>query len=106
MYQRNKLFACIALGLMSFNTILYPLLLMKNLSLDDCLMLISGVNFISLNIICFIIGSILALIPYKGLKYWKKCLGISLFIILIIQSVETVGLLLISLFKWGLGYPI
>lgn len=106
MYQRNKLFACIALGLMCFNTLLYPLLLRRNLSLDDCLMLISNVNFISLNIICFIIGSILALIPYKGLKYWKKCLGISLSLILAIQGIETAGLLLLALFKWGLHWPV
>lgn len=106
MSQRNKLFACIALGLMCFNTILYPLLLRKNFSLEDCLMLIAGVNFFSLNIIFFILGCILAVIPYKGLKYWKKCLGISLSFILIIQGVETVGLLLIALFKWGLHYPI
>lgn len=104
MYKNNKIY--IILVLIIFNTLLYPLLLMEELSIDERFKTIFVVNFITSNIICFIIGGLLALLPRKDTTYKKRFLKISLLLILITQGIEIIGLSFIAICKWGLQYPI
>ena len=68
--------------------------------------MIAQVNFIDLTIVGFLLGLLIALVPFKGLKYRYRYLRVSLLFILFVQSVEMLGLILIAIMKWGLKYPI
>jgi hypothetical protein len=85
------------LVLIVINTLLFGLLIKGPRSTtDNFLSALSG-NLIGFNILGFIVGSIVALFPFKGLSYKKKYLRASLLTILIIQIIMLVGLVLIGL---------
>lgn len=83
--------------LIIINTFLFGLLIKGIGSFTDTLLTALSANLIGYNIFGFILGSILALLPYKGLPYLKKYLRASLLTILTIQYIMSVGLILIGL---------
>lgn len=85
------------LGLIIINTILYGLLVKSSRSMTDTFLAVLNANLIGFNILGFIIGTIVAVIPYKGLPYKKKYLRSSLLTILTLQIIMTLGLILIGL---------
>lgn len=103
---RNQWFLIVAVMQMLFNTLLYPWLIPEALTFGQTLKNIAQMNFITLTILGFLIGLLIALFPYKGLRYPYRYLRSSLIFILVVQSVEMMGLLLIAVMKWGLHYPI
>ena len=64
------------------------------------LSMVAIVNFIDLPIVGFLFGLLMALIPFKGLKYHYRYLRVSLWFILVVQSVEMLGLILMAIMKW------
>lgn len=102
----NKRYTVIALGVIVFNSLLYPWLVHTYPTFSETLKVAMQLNFIYLSLIGFVIGSLIALFPYKKLSYRNKYLRASLLFILVIQGLEMLGLLLIALMKWGLHYPI
>lgn len=90
---------------MLFNTLLYPCLLAVAPTFGQSLSMVAIVNFIDLPIVGFLFGLLMALIPFKGLKYRYRYLRVSLLFILVVQSVEMLGLILLAILKWGLKYP-
>lgn len=79
------------------NTLLFGLLIKGIGTFTDTLLQALNANLIGFNILGFILGSIVALFPYKGLPYNKKYLRASLLTIMTIQFIMTVGLILIGL---------
>jgi len=79
------------------NTLLFGLLIKGIGTFTDNFLTALNGNLIGYNILGFILGSIVALLPYKGLPYKKKYLRASLLTIMAIQYIMTVGLILIGL---------
>ncbi len=82
--------------LIVINTILFVLFI-KGRGFTDNLLAVLNANFIGFNILGFILGTIVAAFPYKGLNYSKKYFRASLLSILTIQSIMTIGLILIAI---------
>ncbi len=102
----NRRVAVVIVLQMLFNTLLYSCLLLVAPTFEQSLKMIAQVNFIDLTIVGFLLGLLIALVPFKGLKYRYRYLRVSLLFILFVQSVEMLGLILIAIMKWGLKYPI
>ncbi len=102
----NRWMAIIIVLQMSFNTLLYPWLIVLAPTFMQSLKMIAQVNFIYLTIIGILFGSLLALVPFRSLKYRYRFLRVTLWFIFVLQSVEMLSLLLIACMKWGLKYPI
>ena len=81
--------------LIVINTILFSLLI-KGSRIDNFLYALNA-NLIGFNILGFILGTVVAVFPYKGLTYKKKYLRASLVTILAIQVFLTIGLILIAI---------
>ena len=79
------------------NTILFGLLIKGPRSTTDNFLAALNANLIGFNILGFILGTIVALFPFKGLPYKKKYLRASLLTILTLQILMTIGLVLIGL---------
>ncbi len=79
------------------NTILCGLLIKGPRSATDNILTALHANLIGFNILGFILGTLVALLPYKGLPYKKKYVRASLLTILTLQIIMTVGLILIGL---------
>jgi uncharacterized protein YacL len=84
-------------GLIIINTILFGLLIKGSRSTIDTFLAALNANLIGFNILGFIIGTIVAVLPYKGLTYKKKYLRSSLLTILTFQIIMTLGLILIGI---------
>jgi hypothetical protein len=79
------------------NTILFGLLIKGPRSTTDNFLSALNANLIGFNILGFILGTVVALFPFKGLPYKKKYLRGSLLTILTLQIIMTIGLILIGL---------
>lgn len=95
----------ITIGIMIFNTLLYPVLLLKELSFADRLKLVIEVNFVYLIIIGFLIGIVLSFVPYKTLKYGQRVVTFSFMFLFIFSCIECLGLVFIAFMKWGMKCP-
>lgn len=83
-------------GLIIFNTIMFAIFI-KGRGFTDNLLTSLNANLFGFNIVGFILGTIVAVFPYKGLNYKKKYLRASLLTIFVLQTIMTVGLILIAL---------
>ena len=97
---RNKWYLGIVLVLMALNSLFYPLVLRPYPGYVETLRVILMANFVAFGIIGFLLGTLFAFFPYKGLGYSKKYLRGSLLIILFFQGIETIGLVLLFFFRW------
>jgi hypothetical protein len=79
------------------NIILFGLLIKGPRSTTDNFLAALNANLIGFNILGFILGTIVALFPFKGLPYKEKYLRASLLSILTLQILMTIGLVLIGL---------
>lgn len=93
--DRKKTLIRIA-GLIIFNTIMFAIFI-KGRGFTDNLLTSLNANLIGFNIVGFILGTIVAIFPYKGLSYNKKYLRASLLTIFVLQTIMAVGLVLIAL---------
>lgn len=96
---RNKWYLGISLGVMTLNTLFYPLVLRPYPGFAETLKAAFMTNFIVFSVIGFLLGTLFALFPYKRLGYSRKYLRGSLLIILFFQGIETIGLLLLFFFR-------
>ena len=80
-------------GLIIFNTILFSILAEWR-GFKENLVTALNAQLVGVNLIGFILGSIVALLPYKGLGYNKKYLRASLLTIFVIQATLAIGLLI------------
>lgn len=81
--------------LIVINTILFGLLI-KGSRTENFLVALNA-NLIGLNIVGFILGTIVAIFPKMDLIYSKKYLRASLLTIFTIQLIETIGLSIIGI---------
>ncbi|MBM1107055.1 hypothetical protein JQC67_12960 [Aurantibacter crassamenti] len=92
-----KKFLIRILILIVVNAILFGLLIKGPKSTTDYFLTALNANLIGYNILGFILGTLVALFPFKGLPYKKKYLRASLLTILVLQIIFTIGLILIGL---------
>lgn len=90
-------------GLIIFNTIMFAVFI-KGRGFTDNLLTSLNANLIGFNIVGFILGTIVAIFPYKGLSYNKKYLRASLLTIFVLQTIMAVGLILIALMTFASWY--
>lgn len=89
-------------SLIIVNTTLFTFVI-NGRSIQDNFLASLNANLLGFNILGFILGTIVAAFPYKGLEYGKKYMRSSLLCILTIQFIMTGGLLLIfvmRIFGW------
>ncbi len=85
------------------NTILFALLIKGSSSVLENFLSALNANLIGLNLLGLILGTLVALIPYKGLNYKKKYFRASFVAILAIQVTLSTCLMMIgalTLFGW------
>lgn len=82
--QRKKYLIKIVI-LIVLNTVLFGLLVKSPRSTIDSFLTALNANLIGFNIVGFLLGTLAALLPYKGLTYKKKYVRASLLVILTIQ---------------------
>ncbi|SCY95677.1 hypothetical protein [Flavobacterium caeni] len=99
--NRNKILWIAVLIVL--NTLLYTMA-MKGRTLPERLTTALAANLIGYNVIGLLLGTVVALFPYKNLGYAKKYLRASLLVILTLQIVMTVGLLLVLLMTFAGWY--
>jgi hypothetical protein len=90
-------------GLIIFNTIMFTVFI-KGRGFTGNLLASLNANLIGFNIVGFILGTIVAIFPYKGLPYNKKYLRASLLTIFVLQTIMAVGLILIALMTFAGWY--
>lgn len=83
-------------GLIIFNTLMYAVFI-KGSSFTDNLLTSLNANLLGFNIIGFILGTIVAVFPYKGLSNSKKYMRASLLTIFVLQTTMAIGFILIVL---------
>lgn len=93
--ERNKTLITIGI-LIIFNTTMF-VLFAKGLDFKNNLVASLNANLIGFNIIGFILGTIFALFPYKGLSYSKKYLRASLRTVFVLHTIMAIGLIFIAL---------
>ncbi|WP_111710270.1 hypothetical protein [Lutibacter citreus] len=94
--NRKKYLIRIAI-LIVINTIFFGLLIKGTRSTTENLLSALNANLIGFNLLGFLLGTIVAIFPYKGLPFKKKYLNASLMTILAIQIIMTIGLILIGI---------
>ena len=95
-YDKKKYLVRILI-LIVVNTVLFGLLIKGSRSTTENFLSALNANLIGFNLLGFIIGTIVALFPFKGLPYKKKYLRASLLSILSLQILMTIGLILIGI---------
>ena len=92
--QQKKYLILIAI-LIVINTIGFAFLVNDGRTISDRFWLALKGNLIGFNMIGFILGAVVAILPYKKLPYKKKYLRSSLLTILIFHVLMTIGLILL-----------
>ena len=82
--------------LIIINTLLFGFLIKGPNSTSENFIIAIQSNLISFNVVGFILGTLVALFPFRGLPYQKKYLRASLLSISALQIIMLFGLLLIG----------
>jgi len=93
--KQEKFFLKIIIVLAVANTILFPIVIKGGRGPAGNFQAILISNLVGFNILGFLIGALVALIPYKGLSYKQKYLRSSLLTILIIQAIMSAIIILL-----------
>ncbi len=95
--ERKKILFFIA-GFIAFNSIMFAVFI-RGRSFGANLFSALNANLFGINLIGFLLGTIVALIPYKGLSYSQKYLRASLLTILVLQGLMAIGLIFIAVMR-------